>query len=349
MGILRLLFALSIVVYHAREPHGLFLFNQQAAILSFFIISGFYMALILDGKYQSRLSFYISRALRIFPLYWIALSVTIILGYVKLQLHLGSDETAITHYFQFSTYLTGFSAIGEFINFILRNFTLLITKDFFSIQDNLAPGYLIVNPAWTLQIELIFYLLVPFIVNIKKNFLLFVLFYATLFYGIIQPFSIIPEHNLIYSFLRYFLFFLFGIVSYRYIYKHLKKPKMKKLPFIVFVFFLLFIIFYQFLPGRILEKSFLMGLTYYIAFAISIPYFFTLTKENRIDRFIGELSYPVYITHMIFAKILFSLHIPTIPYLNSLIITILTLIFSVLLVITLQNPIDRLRHKKLQG
>lgn len=348
MGILRLLFALSVVVYHAREPHGLFLFNQTAAILSFFIISGFYMALILDGKYQSKISFYISRALRIFPLYWVALSITIILGFVKIQLHLGSDETAITHYFQYSTYLTGIPAVTEFINFILRNFTLLLTKDFFQIQDNLAPGYLIVNPAWTLQIELIFYILAPFLMRIKKNFLLFVFLYITLFYGIIAPFSLFPEHTLIYSFFKYFFFFLLGMCSYRYVYKFLKKPKIKKLPFFVFIFFLLFIVFYQFLPGRILEKSFVLGMSYYITFALSLPYFFKLTKDNILDRFIGELSYPVYITHMIFAKILFSFHTPSVPFLNSILIAIPTLLFSIFLVLAIQNPLDKFRHKKLK-
>lgn len=349
MGILRLLFALSIVVYHAHEPHGLFLFDQQAAILSFFIISGFYMALILDGKYQSKFTFYISRALRIFPLYWIALSITLFLGFIKIYLHLGSEETAITHYFQYSTYLSGISAITEFVNFISRNFTLILTRDYFFIQDNLAPGYLIVNPAWTLQIELMFYALAPFLMRIKKNFLLFVLFYITLFYGIIEPFSALPQHTLIYSFLKYFLFFLLGMISYRYIYKYLKKPKLTKLPLMTFIFFLLFITFYQFLPGRILEKSFLFGLCYYIAFALSIPYFFTLTKRNALDRFIGELSYPVYITHMIFAKILFSLHIPTVPFLNSVLIAIPTILFSIFLVLVIQNPIDRMRHKKLRS
>jgi peptidoglycan/LPS O-acetylase OafA/YrhL len=146
MGVLRLLFALSVLVYHTREPQGLFLFNQTAAILSFFIISGFYMALILDGKYRSKISFYTSRVLRIFPLYWVALSITIILGFIKIHLHLGSDETALTHYFQSSTYLTGNPAIAEFTNFILRNFTLLLTKDFFQIQDNLHRGILLLIP-----------------------------------------------------------------------------------------------------------------------------------------------------------------------------------------------------------
>lgn len=345
MGILRLLFAFSVITYHAREPHGLLLFNQTAAILSFFIISGFYMALILDGKYQSKISFYISRGLRIFPLYWVALSITLILGFIKIHLHLGSEETAITHYFQYSTHLSGIPAIVEFVNFILRNFALILTRDYFYIQDNLAPGYLIVNPAWTLQIELIFYVLAPFLMRIKKNFLLFVLFYVTIFYGIIEPFSLVSEHNLIYSFLKYALFFLFGMISYRYVYKHYKKPKMTKLPIVVFIFFLIFIIFYQFLPGKILDKSFMMGLVYYAAFSLSIPYFFTLTKGNRFDRFIGELSYPVYITHMIFAKVLFSLHIPQIPFLNSFLIAIPTILFSIFLVKIIQDPIDKFRHK----
>lgn len=349
MGILRLLFALSVVVYHAREPYGLFLFNQSAAILSFFIISGFYMALILDGKYQSKISFYISRALRIFPLYWIALSLTLILGFVKIQLHLGSDETAISHYFHYSTYLSGFNAISEFINFVFRNFTLIVTKDYFSIQDNLAPGYLIVNPAWTLQVELLFYIVVPLILFFKKNLLTFVIFYFTLFYGIISPLQLLPENTLFYIFLKYFFFFLLGMCSYRLLYKKLKTPKIKKLPVIVLSFFLFFIVFYQILPGRILDRSFYMGLAYYLAFALSIPYIFKLTKDNKYDRFIGELSYPVYITHMIFAKIVFSFHIPTHQFLNSILISIPTLIFSVVLIKFIQDPIDKFRHKQLRN
>lgn len=347
MGILRLLFALSVVVFHSNEPNGNFLFNATAAVNSFFIISGFYMALILDGKYHSKLVFYTNRALRIFPLYWIVLALTLIFGVIKTQLHIGTQETAITHYMHYAQYLSGPTAIMEYVNFVFRNLTLIITKDFFSIRDNLAPGYLIVNQAWTLQIELLFYLVVPLLIKIKRNALFYVCLYFLIFYGLIVPFQIIPENSLIFSFLSYLFYFLIGLCGYIYVYKNIVNKTQLVFGKFIFVFFVFFTIFYQLFPGRFLDKGFYLGLPYYITFAVAIPYIFKVVRNSKIDRFLGELSYPVYITHMIFVKILLVLHVPRVPYLNSLLIVLPTLLLSLVLVIFIQIPIDRYRHGKI--
>lgn len=343
MGILRLLFALTIVFGHSMEER-IYLFQPQAAVLSFFIISGFYMALIFGNKYHSVLSFYINRFLRIFPLYWIALLLTLGLGIFKTQFHLGSGENAITHYVQYSGYLNGMQALYETVNFILRNLTLIVTKDYISVKENLAPGYLIVNQAWSLQVELLFYLVVPLVVKFKAKLLLFSSLYFILFYGIILPFQFIQQNTLTFNFLNYFFYFLLGMCSYKYVYTNITSRKLNNFSIFVFCFFILFIAFYQILPGKILDKGFYMSLPYYMAFAISIPYIFKFTKDIKMDRFIGELSYPVYISHMLFAKSLLSLHLPHIAFANSAVITTATLIFSVILVKFVQNPIDRYRH-----
>ena len=34
---------------------------------------------------------------------------------------------------------------------------------------------------------------------------------------------------------------------------------------------------------------------FYLLLATGIPFIFNLTKDNKIDRFIGELSYPIYL------------------------------------------------------
>lgn len=36
---------------------------------------------------------------------------------------------------------------------------------------------------------------------------------------------------------------------------------------------------------------------FYTAFAANVPFLFELTKRNRADQFIGNLSYPIYIIH----------------------------------------------------
>ncbi len=346
MGILRLLLAIIVVIYHAKELHLYTLLDQTSAILSFFVISGFYMALILDGKYHKKFIFYMSRFLRIFPLYWAALIITVLLGLLKTSIFPGQVENSITHYIHYSSHLSGNAAIFEALNFISRNITLIITTDYIHIVQNLAPGYLIVNPAWTLQVELLFYLIVPFLLRITKGFLAFTLFYVFLFYGIITPFNLLPQSSLLTIFASYLIYFLLGICSYKYIYKRIEKKKISPNTKYLLGAFFLFIIFYQILPFKFAENNFPFNAVYFVPFAILISYLFHYTKNSKIDRFIGELSYPVYITHMIFVKLIFSFPIPSVPYLNSLLICCLTIIFSLFLVKFIQTPIDNFRHRK---
>jgi hypothetical protein len=74
MGLIRVLLALAVVDFHAvrfaSSPHFLNLpwINGGVAVQSFFVISGFYMALILSGKYAGRgvFVFYRARFLRLY-------------------------------------------------------------------------------------------------------------------------------------------------------------------------------------------------------------------------------------------------------------------------------------------
>jgi hypothetical protein len=48
------------------------------AVEAFFVISGFYMALVLTERYDGHVgSFYRARALRIFPMYWALLALVV--------------------------------------------------------------------------------------------------------------------------------------------------------------------------------------------------------------------------------------------------------------------------------
>ena len=51
MGIIRFLLALAVVAFHSQRILGLRLMGGNEAVEIFFIISGFYMSLILRGKY----------------------------------------------------------------------------------------------------------------------------------------------------------------------------------------------------------------------------------------------------------------------------------------------------------
>ena len=83
MGIIRLLLAISVVVYHSRPLLGQINFLPgSTAVQAFFIISGFYMSLVINEKYEDKQSFYRARLLKIFPVYWAIVAVSIYLtGY----------------------------------------------------------------------------------------------------------------------------------------------------------------------------------------------------------------------------------------------------------------------------
>ena len=81
MGLLRLLLAISVITTHCGPCLGFSPLGGVEAVQTFFMISGFYMAMILTEKYRgpgSYRSFLINRFLRIYPLYWIALILTLI-------------------------------------------------------------------------------------------------------------------------------------------------------------------------------------------------------------------------------------------------------------------------------
>ena len=85
MGILRTILALAVVVYHSYKFFGLRMCGGQVAVETFYIISCFYMALILNEKYVgvgSYKKFILSRFYRIFPVYWIILILALLLSLV---------------------------------------------------------------------------------------------------------------------------------------------------------------------------------------------------------------------------------------------------------------------------
>lgn len=347
MGILRFLFAIYVLLSHSTDNKA-YIFPAPQAVLSFFVISGFYMALILDGKYKSKMHFYINRALRIFPIYWLILFITVAFGLIKTQFNIGDGDNAVLHYFRYSAHLQGVEVLTEGANFIIRNLTLIVTKDYFTMKENLAAGYLILYQAWSLQIELIFYLLVPFILSIKRNFLFFVVVYFVLFYGIFSPLTTEYHSLLTFKFFNYLIYFLLGICAYKYLYLKIKKIRPNKWFYAVLFTLVSYLIFYQIIPGRIVEQRFSVSLIYYLFLAAAIPFSFAITKNNKFDRFIGELSYPIYISHIFIAKIYLSLTIINSSFLNVAFIAIGSTIFSIILIKYVQLPIDNFRHSKLR-
>jgi peptidoglycan/LPS O-acetylase OafA/YrhL len=77
MGLMRFLLACGVILVHM---HGYVPINGNMGVQCFYIISGFYMSLILNEKYTGKggnRRFYRYRALKIYPIYWLALFLSV--------------------------------------------------------------------------------------------------------------------------------------------------------------------------------------------------------------------------------------------------------------------------------
>jgi len=175
---LRLLLAVAVVCFHTGSMAEHFLISADTAVHVFFIISGFYMAMILSEKYGFEVNglkaFALNRLLRIYPTYYAALAGVILW---QLLCHWTSHGHAPPH---------PLLAMGALLPWwgrvllVLPNFTLLgidlpflfnyapTTGLAWHANNHLDPGVswlglsVLIGPAWSIGSELCFYLLAPF-------------------------------------------------------------------------------------------------------------------------------------------------------------------------------------------
>jgi peptidoglycan/LPS O-acetylase OafA/YrhL len=336
MGTLRFLLALSVVIFHTTPPFGFPALNGFVAVNAFFIISGFYMSLILNEKYIKKSGSYFlfitNRILRIYPLYLITLFAIFFFSLIKFSMGVPGPENIYYRFFIFFSHTPGnvipLNILPDFINYIVRNITLIFTTDYFFLTSK-NPSVLILPQAWSLQREMFFYILAPFLVrrNFKILLAIFVLYIAVFFYWI-DPQNILPKNLLLYNCLGTMFFFFLGMFSYK-AYVFLKKRTIPKFVFYLsFLGVIVYTVFYAFIPQIFhLGINLPTDINYCLVIAILAPFLFMFGQKIRIDKFLGEISYPIFITHVFFIKVLDN--IPGIPQGNR-IFTFLTIGFSLI-------------------
>jgi peptidoglycan/LPS O-acetylase OafA/YrhL len=348
IGVFRLFLALIVASDHA----GIFIFggdklpfeyNGTAPVLAFFVISGFYMGLVLETKYfkgaptmQGAVAFYINRALRIYPTYWLILLVMFALmpldGQTSIRLWTMPLHAALGA-------LHGFSAAA--LGLLASTNALIFGSDFLITHSLLPSGALvpagtenaipaqnlmIFPPAWTLAAELTFYLLAPLLMLRRPLLVVLCCALAVAHWKFVPGPGDYP--NLLYCFA--------GVVSF-FIYKWISELSAIRLGGIAAtIAVMLFAAAANYLPGdNTLKVQIFVGLTW-----LMTPFAFASSHAVKLDRWLGNASYGIYVSHFAFYKFLLLFLQETtlkIVYLPTLIIA------GLLIARFIEQPIDRVR------
>jgi peptidoglycan/LPS O-acetylase OafA/YrhL len=342
MGIIRLLLALAVVGGHSNSHSLLKFVGGEVAVQSFFMISGFYMAMIVN-TYKTKKDFWISRYLRLFPIYIVCALMTLILVQ-GVKSHIGNIDKLPGSAIFFLTFTNATIFFQDITMFLGVNNDTLSFVTHFSQSSPPLFQLLLLPQGWSLGIELWFYALAPFLLNKSIRTLVIILFISesirVLLIGIdysADPWSyrFFPSELSI---------FLLGSLAYKFY--ELNKPSIHNSAFsdLGFAFILLFIISFPYIPSEYQTKK----IIFMISLAFLIGNIFSITKNSKIDNFIGMLSYPIYMCHLL----VLGFFLPKLNLLNpdgrfytTLIAYIVVISFSIVLYLLIEKPVESFRRR----
>jgi len=348
MGMLRFLLAIFVVAQHTMGVLGL---SGSQAVEVFFLISGFLMSFVLTEKksYSRPSLFYKNRFLRLFPTYWIALILTLIFNLWTLIKLGGSGFFQVLGQMNpplvLFTLVSNVTILGqEGLLFLdLHQGNILLKSQFDHFYTPLHWG-LLVPQAWSLSLEISFYLVAPFI--LKRRWALAAAFAASLALRESQIYSLVPVDPWVYrSFPSELCIFLLGAISHQLtagLRSRLKNPWAK----IVGIFSAVLAVTLAFnsasLPQLLQPND--AGLI--LGYAFLLPGLFLAQNSFRWDRKLGEYSYPIYIIHLLVFQVLNTTTQYVLkPWQLFICTCALSVVSSYVLFRTIEPYIDRLRNK----
>ena len=342
MGLLRMFLALAVFFSHEGYS-GLHLLTGEAAVQAFFVVSGFYMALILREKYVSTpvSVFYTNRFLRLAPTYWVVL----LCAWAAMRLFGAAPFSGPEAW---NSALSGPSGpVLAFCNLFTLGDELLFLFALDPETGGLfwtagrdghsgAFSYLLLPQSWSLSMEIYFYLLAPLLVRLRgRGLVVLTLCSFALRCALLAatPGSDLLARKIFPSELW---LFLLGVLAWNLYDAHRDRSWRGALNQAVVWLVLAGAAYLSGLPQPLRVPAFAVSL------AMALPHLFRLSRDCRIDRFIGNLSYPLYIVHFLVLSLLERL--VDMPATSEALA--LALAAALLLHLGLERPIDRWRQRR---
>lgn len=349
MGLLRVALAMAVLLGHLPLAQYQFI-NAAAAVQGFYIVSGFYMALVLDGKYKNASLFYSNRLLRLAPTYFVMMGVAAIALWGFNASATSAPEVfarAFSH--PVTAIVLAFEnifVVGQELLFWITigpdgSLALNTTGALPNETTTLGWQALLVPQAWSISMELMFYALAPWFARLSWRWLAAVAL-ASLALRLSGAF--LPVSYGIWAgrlFPTALFLFLFGMLAHRSL------PFVARLPkafgWIANALILAMVVALPLsgIPGPIQRWI------VYFAIAIAAPFLFNAFKDNKFDRAIGDLSYPLYLGHLVVIGIVLTFFANAPWALWAAIGGSLAL--AALLLVLVDHPVDRWRQIRAKG
>jgi peptidoglycan/LPS O-acetylase OafA/YrhL len=298
------------------------------AVCGFFILSGYWISLMYEKKYSLKENkitvFYISRLWRIFPMFYF---FSIVGVFVTLKFY--PDFPSVIMSLDFWPKISAFSS----------NLFIL---------GNAFPKHRILGPSWSLEVEILFYLLFPFIALLIKKNKLNVIILTSLFFFISVYIILNYKTQFEYNGLPYIFLFLFGVLVYHY--KLIFPKKLEVFSAAVFILILFFNYTLSYLHHALMEDGTYFNFVTLLLVVFSIPTLINSVyiKTNPKDKILGDLSFIVYLCHWVWIEAYYVIILdhPSsfVKFGYAIIIFFITAITSYVAYFYLDRPIEKKRH-----
>jgi peptidoglycan/LPS O-acetylase OafA/YrhL len=319
MGYYRLILAILVALSHM----GVRVFGRNpgaVAVISFFLLSGFVMTGLVRRYYlKPRLVplFYLDRLARLYPQFFVYVTAGLVVAFLyQPDRHVLSDITPVQ---------------------IALNY-LMVPLDFYMFG---AVHYMVIMPAWTLGLEVCFYLVIPFILiyEWRKP-----LFYLSGFIFALAFAKIIPTDAFTYFLLPGTLFiFLCGSLMF----DHRREANMPQIvrrtcwAALAFLTIALAVQAVRIANNREVPIGILLG--------IPMVWCLRLWKSNLWDEFAGNLSYGLFLNHYILigaARTIFG--VKTFHFSEIMTVLAVALVLAALTFYGVERPFLIWRHRQRQ-
>ncbi len=349
MGMVRIALALAVVLSHMPMATTKII-GGGLAVQCFFIVSGFYMAVILREKYRDLGLFYSNRLLRLYPTYAVMCAVSAVALFA-----FGVSGTA-TRELMAAAYAnpqTALALIASHITMLGQEalfwFTLdgngALVFDATGATPNetttLAWQGLLVPQSWSLSMELLFYAMAPFLARLGLRALV-----TVLIAGVAVRFSgYLLDVNYPLWAGRFFpaalFLFVLGMLAERALPLAAKLPR--SIGYALAPIVLALLAAWPLLPVTGEPSRWLA----YALIAASAPFLFHAFATVKLDRWVGELSYPMYLSHILVIAIVLAWAPPIPPWAAVALTLALAFVAAAALYVAIDRPVDRWRQARL--